>query len=413
MTNASAPVGRYAVIVSRFPKLTETFVLQELRGLQERGLDFELYSIIHETPEQMQPDAVELDARANYIEWRSREVLSAQWHWLRRNPRGYLRAWATAFRLSWKSKDALVRSPLLVALAAAMARRMTAQGVDRVHAHWATYPTMTALCIQEISGIPYSFTGHAHDIFGDRAGLGTKVDRADLVMTCTDHGRGILVETAGNPTRAQRTVHLVHHGVRLGTFTPQPLRTREVGDPFRILCVAALQEYKGHRYLLEASALLTHRGVANTVTMLGDGELRAELEAMASSLGVEARFLGRQPSEVVRQEVTDADCFALASIQLDNGFMDGIPNVCVEAMAMGRPVVASSLPGIRELVIEGETGLLATSRDAISLADQLERLAADPLLAEHLAAAGLAKVHAEHDATTNLDEVHRLLTSLL
>lgn len=306
-----------------------------------------------------------------------------------------------------------MRAPLLVALAAAMARRMTAQGVVRVHAHWATYPTMTAVCIQEIAGIPYSFTGHAHDIFADRAGLGTKVDRADLVMTCTDHGRSILVETAGDRARAETTVHLVHHGVRLGTFTPQPLRLREPGDPFRILCVAALQEYKGHRFLLEASALLTSRGVTNTVTMIGDGELRGELEELASSLGVDARFLGRQASDVVRQEVTAADCFALASIQLDSGFMDGIPNVCVEAMAMGRPVVASSLPGIRELVIEGETGLLATSRDASSLADQLQRVAGDPTLAEQLAAAGLAKVHAEHDALTNLDEVHRLLTSLL
>ncbi len=406
------PGPRYAIIVSRFPKLTETFVLQELQGLEDRGLDFELYSIIHESPEQMQPEAADLDRRANYIQWRSLEVVRAQWHWLRRSPGRYLRTWWLAWRTAFGSRDALVRTPLLVCLAAAMARRMTDQGVQRVHSHWATYPTTCALLIEELAGIPFSFTGHAHDIFIDRVGLQTKVDRAGAVLTCTDHGRGILIDEATDPARAARTVRLIHHGVRLQLFAQLPFRERSEAEVFAVVCVAALQEYKGHRYLFAAMAELQRTGTPCRLVCIGDGELRTSLVELAGRLGIDVDFLGRQPSERVREELAGADCFALASIQLDSGWMDGIPNVCVEAMAMGRPVVASSLPGIRELVIDGETGLLATSRDPADLARQLRRIATEPDLAERCVAGGRAKVESEHDCVSNLDEVMSILAGL-
>jgi glycosyltransferase involved in cell wall biosynthesis len=405
-------VPRYAIVVSRFPKFTETFILQELRGLRDRGLDFELYSIIHETPEQMQPDAVELDARANYLEWTSGEVLGAQLRWLRRSPRRYLRMWWLALRTSFPSPQALIRVPMLVLLAAGMAERMQRQGVERVHAHWATYPTLCALCIQELCGLPYSFTGHAHDIFADRAGLAEKVRRADAVLTCTDHGRSILVEAGGGEAAVGDRVHLVHHGVRLGVFQQEPLRQRSAGDPLRVLCVAALEDYKGHRYLLDACAELDRRGVPTVLTLLGEGELRGELEVQARDAGLEVRFLGRRPSEEVRRELAECDVFSLASVVNPDGRMDGIPNVCVEAMAMGRPVVATSLPGIRELVAHDETGLLAASRDAIGLADQLERIATDRPLVEALVAKARSRVELEHDAAKNIDEVRSILESL-
>jgi glycosyltransferase involved in cell wall biosynthesis len=405
-------VPRYAVVVSRFPKFTETFILQELRGLEARGLDFELYSIIHETPEQMQPDAVDLDRRANYLTWRSREVAAAQWHWLRRSPRRYVTTWWTALRTSFPSPHALIRVPMLVLLAGAMARRMERQGIERVHAHWATYPTMCALCIQHLSGIPFSFTGHAHDIFADQVGLGTKVRSSDAVLTCTDHGRSILVDLAGGEATVGERVHLVHHGVRLEVFEQLPLRERSAEEPLRILCVAALADYKGHRHLLDACAELDRRGVANQLTLLGEGDLRSELESQAARLGIDVRFLGRRPSAEVRAELGATDVFALASVQVENGQLDGIPNVCVEAMAMGRPVVASSLPGVMELVVHEETGLLAAPGDARGIADQLERIVSDRPLDDGLVTKARALVEREHDAAKNLDEVHRILDSL-
>jgi len=404
-----ASVNRFAIIVSRFPKFTETFIVQELQGLQDRGLQFELFSIIHETPEQLQPEAADLDARAHYIEWRSREVLGAQWYWIRKNPAGYFQSWWTGFTTSWRSREAILRFPLLVVLAAAMARRMERLEVSHVHAHWATYPTLVALCVKRLTGIGYSFTGHAFDIFSERSGLGTKVDEADLVLTCTDHGRGILQAVGTGPADRIQTVH---HGVRLETFKVVPLRERGRADPLRVLCVAALETYKGHEFLFHACADLVSRGLPIELTLVGDGELRNELGDLARSLCLDVRFEGRQPSERVRDWLEWCDCFSLASIQLPNGLMDGIPNVCVEALAMGRPVVASSLAGIRELIIDGETGLLAEPRDASSVAAQLRRIASEPELVDRLVLGGRAKVETEHDAAVNLDEIYRLLSRL-
>jgi glycosyltransferase involved in cell wall biosynthesis len=178
--------------------------------------------------------------------------------------------------------------------------------------------------------------------------------------------------------------------------------------------VAALDDYKGHRYLLEACRLLVDEGVDTTLELIGDGLLREELEAQIRRLRLADRVVvrGRQPIEVVREALGRADAMALASIQLENGVMDGIPNVLVEALATGRPVVASSLPGIRELIIDGETGLLAEPGDPASLAAALTRLVDDPTLAPRLVAGGRAKVEAEHDSTACLDEVFRRLSTL-
>jgi len=281
---------RYAVIVSRFPKFTETFILQELRGMEERGLPLELFAITHETPEQLQPDAADLDRRANYIELRSAAVAKANLSWLARAPITYLRAWAEALWLSRKSTETLVRAPAVVLLAAAMAKRMQELGVQRVHAHWATYPALAALVIKRLTDLPYSFTAHAHDIFVDFGGLATKVREADLVLTCTDHGRGILTR-AGGPTSEDKVV-LVHHGVDLGRFELQPPATREHRE-LRVLCVAALQEYKGHRHLFEACRRLVDEGIDPAGAVVGAGEKGIAL--IAALIAVGNVFLGVSP----------------------------------------------------------------------------------------------------------------------
>ena len=178
--------------------------------------------------------------------------------------------------------------------------------------------------------------------------------------------------------------------------------------------MASLDEYKGHRFLLDACRLLVDDGIDVSLELIGDGSLRAELEAQIRRLGLGDRVAvrGREPIEGVWEALRRADAMALASVQLESGFMDGIPNVLVEALATGRPVVASSLPGIRELIIDDETGLLAEPGDPRSLADAITRLVDEPELAPRLVATGRAKVEAEHDATRCLDEVYRRLSGL-
>lgn len=378
--------------------------------MEARGLPIELFAVTHETPEQLQPAAADLDRRAHYIELRSAAVARAALWWLRHHPLRYVKAWVEALWLSRRSLETLVRAPAVVLLASAMAKRMQELEVERVHAHWATYPTLAALVIKRLTGLPYSFTAHAHDIFVDFGGLGPKVREADLVLTCTDHGRGILVD-AGGPSSAEK-VAVVHHGADLDRFELVPLARR--GDALRILCVGSLQEYKGHRHLLDACRQLVNDGVEVEVELIGDGELRGELESLASRVGLAGRvvFRGRRPSDEVHEALRRCDVFALASVQLESGFMDGIPNVLVEALAVGRPVVASNLPGVRELIIDGDTGLLAEPAQPTTIAAALRRISTEPDLVERLVAGGRAKVEAEHNATVCLDEVYRRLAAL-
>ena len=402
---------KYAFIVSRFPKLTETFILRELRGLADRGLDFELFALIHETSAQLQPDAAELDARAHYPSLRSAEPWSALWFWLRRDPRRLATAARIAVSTSRQSREVMLRLPVVFLISLAMARRMERLGIDRVHAHWATYPTLAALIIKQLTDIPYSFTGHAQDIFIERGGLAAKVAGADLVVTCTDHGRDVI---SGQVTAEDAAkVVLLHHGTDLESFALLPLRQPRTGA-LRLICVASLEEMKGHRYLLDACRILVDRGIDLELELIGDGPLRAELEAKVEVLGLGSRirFLGRRSSTEVRARLEWADVFVLASMVMPNGLMDGIPNVLVEALAIGRPSVSTALPGIVELVTDGVEGLLCDPQDANGLAERLQRLHDEPDLAAALVRAGRARVEREHNAEHTLDRLYRLLTEL-
>lgn len=288
---------------------------------------------------------------------------------------------------------------------------MESLGVERVHAHWATYPTLAALIIKQLTGIPYSFTGHAQDIFVERGGLGIKVAEADLVITCTDHGRGV-IRRQSESADADKVV-LLHHGTNLDSFAVLPLRSPRSG-PLRLVCVASLDEKKGHRYLLGACRVLGERNVAVELKLVGDGPLRGALEQQIIELGIGDRveLLGRQNSSEVRAWLEWSDAFVLASVVLAEGNMDGIPNVLVEALAIGRPSVSTSLPGISELVTDGVEGLLCDSRDAVALADKIQQLHDDPELAPALVRAGRRRVEAEHDSAVNLDALYGLLSAL-
>ena len=403
---------RFAVIVARFPKLTETFILQELRGLEDRGLDFEFFALIHESQDQRQPNAEALDDRAHYFTWYSPAALATQWYWFRKSPANWARAWWRAFRISWRQRILLIPFPMTVMIAMQIARRCEELQIERIHAHWATYPTLAAYVTKELSGIPYSFTGHATDIFIERSGLPEKVGESDFVATCVDYTREVIRERCGDEQAAK--VELIHHGVDLDRFERLPINDRSADDPLHILCVAGLHPYKGQTHLIDTVATLRARGVDCSLRMVGDGPERAALERQVADLGLGdiVEFLGRQPTTVVREQLEWCDVFGAPSIQTADGTMDGIPNVLVEALATGRPVVASSLPGICELIIEGETGLLAEPHDHEGFADQLQRLVQNPEMAAGLIERGRKKVEAEHDATRNLDELFDRLESL-
>ena len=387
-----------AYLMSRFPKLSETFVLYEILELERLGHRVEVFPLLHEREPVIQPGAQEVVARAHYLRIASREVAAAQLYWLCRAPRRYLGLWLAIIRGNARSARFLFRALAVLPVAAAIARRAERLGVEHVHAHWATHPALAAFVIGRLTGLPYSFTAHAHDIFVDRTMLREKIEEADFVATISDHNRRLLRSWYG---KLSDRIEVIRCGVDASVFTA--VNGRRPGGRLVVLCVASLQPQKGHTVLLEAVARLVERGIPVLCLLAGEGKERPRLEARIADLriGDNVQLLGMLSRTAVVQRLTEADVVVQPSVVLPTGKTEGIPVALMEALAMERPVVASALSGIPELVEDGVTGLLVPPGDDKALADALAALQASPELTRRLGSAGRRRVLEHYDLQRN------------
>jgi glycosyltransferase involved in cell wall biosynthesis len=396
---------RVAYLMSRFPKLSETFVLYEMLELERIGVHVEVFPLVREREVTMQPGAEDFVARAHDLRLTSRPVLAAQWHWLRRRPRRYLATWGRAILGNAGSPKFLARTLAVVPLGAAFARRIEDLDIDHVHAHWATHPALAAWVIGRLTGRTYSFTAHAHDIYVERPMLDEKLRHAAFAVTISDYNLRLLTGWYG---RLASRVEVIHCGVDAAVFRPRP-GTEDVasgareGKPLEVLSIATLQPQKGHAILVAAARRMIERGVAVRVRMVGEGEERPALEAAIAAAGLTDKvlLLGRQPRDRVAELLGEADVVVQPSIVLPSGKTEGIPVALMEALASGVPVVATSVSGVPELVEDGVTGRLVPPGDAEALADALIDIQRDPAGAAWLADAGRARVLASFDLRTN------------
>jgi glycosyltransferase involved in cell wall biosynthesis len=276
---------------------------------------------------------------------------------------------------------------------------MQADGIEHIHANWATHPALAAYVICILTGIPYSFAAHSHEIYMDRTMLGEKIRGSEFFLTISEYNRRLLTNLYG-PECAGK-MHVVHCGVDTSLFKPR--NTARTNERFTILCVASLEIHKGQKYLIEACAELCRRGLDFRCLLVGEGEDRPLLERQIRELGLEQRvqLLGRQPRHWVLELMAEADVLTLQSIMTPSGMSEGVPVSLMEAMASGVPVIASSIRGIPELVEHGRTGLLVSHSDAAALAEALMTIYTSPELARELAVRGREKVIREFDLTAN------------
>jgi colanic acid/amylovoran biosynthesis glycosyltransferase len=288
----------------------------------------------------------------------------------------------------------LARALVTVPLATAHARDLERLEVDHVHAHFASYPALAAWLAWRLTGIPYSFTAHAYDLYIHQLFLARKARDARFVVAISDFNRRFI--RSGAPEAAP--IHVVHCGVDPAAYA---FRARALAParPLRALCVAALREYKGHRFLLDALAAPGGGLEHVKLELVGGGELREELEEQARRLGLDGRveFLGGRPEEEVRRLLDEADLFVLPSVVASNGNMEGLPVALMEALACGIPTVSTTTSGIPEIVRDGETGLLVPPGDPAALRAALARILADPAAARRRADAGRRLVEEEFD----------------
>ncbi len=389
-----------AYVMSRFPKLTETFILQELLAMDRAGVRVELYPLLRERGETVQPAARPWVDRAHYLPFLSPSIIRSQWRYLRdrRLRRRYVRAFVDMIRGTWRSPNFLIGGLGIFPKVAHAARQMRVDGVDHVHCHFANHPALAGFLIHRLTGIPYSFTAHGSDLHVDRTMLPTKVREAAFVVTISEDNRRLIEDTSG--WAADAKVAVIHCGVDPAAFHP---RTGASDGALRVVAVGTLHEVKGQTHLIDACRRLLERDIAFTCRIIGEGPDRDRLAAQIGErgLGDHVTLAGGMTSDAVADELGAADVLVAPSVPTRGGKREGIPVVLMEAMASGLPVVASRLSGIPELVSDEVDGLLVPAGDADAIADALERLARDPDLRGRLGAAGRATVLRAFDIDRN------------
>ena len=394
---------KVAYMMSRFPKLTETFILYEMLAMQQQGIQVEVYPLLREHEEVVHPEAMQFVSVAHFQPFLSLPILRANLFFLGKKPFVYIKTLWDVLRANWGSYNFFTGVIGIFPKSVLFAYQMRTDRVQHVHAHFASHPAAAAFIIHRLAGIPYSFTAHGSDLHRDRHMLREKVAEAAFVAAISEYNKELIISECRGKYREK--VKVVHCGVDMEVFRARSHETPyEKGEnPFMILCVGTLHEVKGQPYLVEACRFLQERGHNFECHFVGDGPDRKSLDELVeqASLSGRVRFHGRLTRDEIARLLVDADVLAVPSVPTRDGRREGIPVVLMEAMGSGVPVIASNLSGIPELVNDQQTGLLVPPRDARSLADALERYIQDPALRRRFGNAGRAKVIEEFDLHKN------------
>ena len=398
----SSDAGRIAYLCQVHPWVTQTFVFDEIRNLRAHGVPLDVLAFKRPRVEGLEPLSDDIRAAIETTRYlptpwsapgmaaQARALLARPWRWAST-------LWTVATGPFLRAPTARLRRQAFVAFlrGAALRDALLRGGYAHVHADFATETATAAWTAWRLGGPPFSFRDYASF---DAQLVARKVAGARFVLACSAHDRRRLLDVAGRAFADK--VHVDVLGVDLRAFLPDE-SVAEASD--LVLCVGTLQPKKGQAFLLEAAARLVREGCAIRVHLVGDGRDRASLETLAEGLGIAS--IVTIDGYVSRAEVRDlmrrAAVTCLPSIVADDGDVDGIPFVLMEAMALGRACVSTTVSGIPELIVDGVEGCLVPPRDAAALAGALNRLLGDARLRRTLGAAARRKVEASFDVREN------------
>ncbi len=400
-----APVPKRALyVVSLFPCWSETFIVREISTLIALGVDVRIVSLKRPTEKMVQPDAAQLLDRV----WHPQSALIAGWRVgliKLRYPLIMLKLFGLLLRGLWKQPLVLLKSMFALMRGIEHLDGIRRFDPDFIHSHWATYPSTVALALSRLTGKPYGFTCHAHDIFVDNQLLETKLTDAALPITISRYNVDYLSENI-TPIARDR-LQVVHCGVDLPNFMFQ----RDGRETDTLIAVGRLDPIKGFDVLLLAFAKLAKAGVSFRCNIIGEGPQRAGLEQSIAMLDLRdcVHLAGARPQAEVRALLHSATAFVLPSTIAADGNRDGIPVALMEAMAVGAPVISTRVSGIPELIENDVSGLLVDGGDADGLAAAIQRLLGDGDLRERLARSAREVVERDFDAA---NEASKLLAAM-
>lgn len=397
-------------VVRSWPRLSQTFILNEVLALERRGLPLQVFALVHSGEEIVQPEVADVQAPVAFLDdvrgQPRRKRLLTHLDVLRAAPVRYARTLLYALRkpglargYSESSVLGCFRSAVHVT-AAILSMRRAGHQVRHVHGHFAHDPALVAMLTARLSGTTYSFTGHARDLVQiPTSSLTARAKDATVLVTCCQANAGYISSVV--PSKLRPRVLVVHHGIEVDRFRPAQ-HAHETGANGRtptILSVGRLVDKKGYDDLLMALALVKASGAAFRCRIYGDGPRRDDLIRRREILGLADRveFLGTTSRERIIRALGDADVFALTPRVTEDGDRDGIPNVLVEAMACGLPVVTSAAGGIPELVQNQLNGIVVEPGDHSAIMTGLRTLLDDRMLARRLGASARRTVEREHN----------------
>lgn len=397
MNESRSPV--LGMILKGYPRISETFISNEIFLLENLGFSIHLFSMRHPREPFCHESVKKIRAPVDYL---PETLLPHLQRLLRYNvllaksrPLAYAKALKTALRRYLRTRKVATIKHLLQA-GYLVYRLLPGSGVAHLHAHFAHSPTSVAMFASQLSGLPFSFTAHAKDIYtSDPRQLREKIERAQFVVTCTDYnGHYLKILSQRKPT----PIHRIYHGIDTNLFS-YGKKDKNTSSPYQIFTVARITTKKGLPTVYRALRHLCDQGIALHHTLIGDGDDRVRVLSLIKELGLSGvtSWLGTQPHRIVLDHYRHADLFVLGCEVAPNGDRDGIPNVFLESMAMGVPVVATKVSAIPEVLENEKTGLLVPPGQPEKMARAMVRLLTDTDLRKRVIPEARKRVIREFD----------------
>lgn len=401
------PQPHVGYVLSEYPKVSHTFIRREIHALESAGVQVERFAIRGWNEALPDPTDQAEATRTSYVLASGfGSLLRATLGAFFRSPLRVLRTFGLATRMGWRGDRPLFVHWVYVLEAALISKWVRERSVNHLHAHFGSNPAEVAMLAAELSGVSFSFTAHG-TVETDGAitiKLPEKIRRAAFVVAVSEYGRAQMMRWI--PFADWKKIHVVHCGIGADFLEHEH---SVVPDIDQFVAVGRLSGEKGHLILIEALAQLVAQGQTCRLVIAGDGPLRTAIEQRCLELEVD-RFVtitGWLSGEQIRGWLIESRALILPS------FAEGLPVVVMESLALGRPVVATWVAGVPELVKDGQTGWLVPAGDVPSLANAMSAcLRATPEQMAAMADAGKIAVRKAHDADTEAKKLVVLFRSM-
>jgi len=384
------------MVLKGYPRISETFISNEVLLLEKLGIQVRLFPMRHPRENFSHASVKEIQARVDYLPtylWSDLHILLYHNILLAlKKPSAYTRALVLAARRFLRKRKIATVKHLLQAGYMVNRFFLNSPEIKHIHSHFAHSPTSVTMFASMLSGLPFSFTAHAKDIYtSDPAQIREKINLASFVVTCTQYNKQYLSQISQG---SKTPIYCVYHGIDVKLFSETGRRSKAAKEPYSLMTVARITEKKGLSTIYAALKILQDQGIAFNHTLVGDGDDRDDILQLIRQLGLQnnCRWAGAQTHNEVLALFRQSDLFVLGCKIAKNGDRDGIPNVLVESLAMAVPAVATTVSGVPEILENNTTGLTVPPSDPERMADAILTLLTNESLRARVKEHGRQKV---------------------